>query len=179
MRRAFFILLIPFLLPTLSWAQGAPVFDISRLSVQFGAFCQQRSVGEMPAPDTAASKIDLLPETPDIRWITQVIPAMPGVSFGVRTQTPDDQAIYPVLIELTHPPFKNSGVTRQRYVTELGGAEPSINAYSFDLFEELVHGTWTFRAYHNGDILYEVPFEVVDPSFAPGIGRDCTGDFVS
>lgn len=176
MARAFSILLL-FLAPTAPGAQA--IHDPTRLSVEFGAFCQQRSVGEMPAPDTAAAKIDLLPGTPDIRWPTPVIPAMPGISFGVRTEAVGDAVFYPVLIELTHPPFAVSGVTRQSYVTELGGAEPSINAYSFDLLEEMVHGRWTFRAYHNGDILYEVGFDVVDPSLAPGVGRDCEGDFLS
>lgn len=154
-------------------------FDASRLEVEYGAFCQMRTVDEMPAPDTHASKIDLLPETPVIRWPTNVVPAMPGISFGVRTQAPDGEIYYPVLIELTHPPFKTSGVTRQSYVSELGGEDASINAYSFDLFEEMVHGPWTFRAYHNGELLYEVRFDVVDPALVPGIGRNCEGDFLS
>ncbi|MEX0337472.1 MAG: DUF3859 domain-containing protein, partial [Arenibacterium sp.] len=161
----FLILLLAFV-PRFAAAEAK--FDASRLVVNFGAFCQMRPVDEMPAPDTHASKIDLLPETPVIRWPTNVIPAMPGVSFGVRTEAPQGQVYYPVLIELTHPPFKNSGVTRQSYLTELGGEDPSINAYSFDLFEEMVHGRWTFRAYHNGETLYEVAFDVVDPALAPG-----------
>ena len=174
--RAFLILLVAFF-PIRLTAEAK--FDPTRLLVEFGAFCQMRAVDEMPAPDTHASKIDLLPETPEIKWPTNVIPAMPGVSFGVRTEAPQGQTYYPVLIELTHPPFKNSGVTRQSYVSELGGEDASIHAYSFDLFEEMVHGRWTFRAYHNGETLYEVAFDVVDPSLVPGVGRDCKGDFIS
>jgi len=80
---------------------------------------------------------------------------------------------------VTHPPFLNSGTTRQSYVTELGGEEPSINAYSFDTVEEMVTGPWRFRAWHNGALLYDVTFQVVAPELAPGVGDSCGGDFMS
>ena len=103
---------------------------------------------------------------------------MAGVSFGVRTETGGAQ-FYPVTIEVTHPPFIGSGMTRQSYVTTLGGNDASINAYSFDLNEEMVPGTWTIRALFDGAVLYEVSFDVVRPGDAPWIGRDCGTDFLS
>ena len=145
----------------------------------YGAFCQQRSVGEVEAPGTAAAKVDLLPDVPVIQWPTQRIPLLPGVSFGVRSETPNDITYDPVLIELIHPPFTLSGIKRQSYLTTLGGEGGSINAYSFDLLEEMVPGAWTIRALHNGVTLYEVTFDIVDPALAPGIGMDCEGQNIS
>ena len=155
-------------------AQPAPVWDQTVFSsVTFGAFCQLVTVDSVPAPDTAAQRVDLLPVTPDIRWPGTRIPALEGISFGVRTETIGGAVIDPVLVELTHPPFHESGTTRQSYLTVLGGSGASINAYSFDLPEELVTGTWTLQAFHDGQLLYHVRFEVVAPAQAPGIGTSC------
>ena len=156
-------------------AEDGPSFDSEVLSIKFGAFCKLVSVGEVPAPETHAQKIDLLPETPEIRWETRVIPAAPGISFGVRTQTHSDDVLSPVLIELIHPPFTSSGQNAQRYVTVLGGEGPSINAYSFDLMEEMEPGEWILSAYHNGEMLYRVPFHVVPAEELPQIAGGCEG----
>lgn len=175
MRHIVFLLL---LLPAPLWAEPAAEHD-PRLSIAFGAFCQVRSIGAVDAPDTAAEKIELLPNAPAIEWLTDRVPALPGVSFGVRSLAPDGTEFYPVLIELTHPPFHGSGITRQTYITELGGADPSINAYSFDTLQELVTGTWTFRAWHNGALLYRVTFEVLPAHLLPDVGRGCHGEQLS
>ncbi|GHF68386.1 DUF3859 domain-containing protein [Seohaeicola zhoushanensis] len=148
------------------------------LKLEFGAFCQLASVDSVEAPDTLAQRVDLLPVTPPIRWHGPVVPAKAGLSFGVRTETGGLQ-MYPVTIEVTHPPFLGSGMTHQSYVTTLGGDDASINAYSFDLPEEMVTGTWTIRALFGGEPLYVVSFEVVRPEDAPWIGQDCGADYLS
>ena len=174
------LLSLALLVPFAAQARNdAAIYDAELVSITYGAFCQQDSVGEVPAPDTAAEKIDLLPGAPEIRWPTHRIPAAPGISFGIRTKTAGDVVYSPVMIEVTHPPFPGSGTTRQSYVTQLGGEGASINAYSFDLPEEMVTGTWTFRAWHNGETLYEVRFEVVTPEAVPEIGADCGMEFIS
>lgn len=169
------LLLLP--VPALADANGdnAAQYDASRLTITFGAFCQRPSVGEVPAPDTAAKKIDLIDGTPEIRWPGHVIPAAPGISFGVRTMTHDAESLWPVMIELTHPAFAESGTSHQTYYTTLGGSDASINAYSFDLPEELVTGTWTLTAVYAGDVLYSVNFEVVPAEALPEIANGCIG----
>lgn len=163
--------------PGLAFARAE--YDADRLLITFGAFCQQDAVDEVPAPDTYSATVELLPEVPHILWPTHRIPALPGLSFGIRSEGLDDEVFYPVLIELVHPPFIGTDVTRQSYVTELGGEGPSINAYSFDIPEELVTGIWTFRAILDGEVLYFVEFEVVDPALAPSIGAGCGMQFMS
>jgi len=176
MMRMLPALLICLALPCAALADNETAqFDASRVSITYGAFCQVVSVGEVVAPDTLAQKIDLLPDTPEIRWPTNIIPATPGISFGVRTETADGNVISPVMIEVTHPPFPGSGTTRQSYISSLGGDGPSMNAYSFDTPEELVTGTWTLRAWQDGAVLYEVAFEVVPPALRPDITGACEG----
>ncbi len=161
------------LIPALAGAQDTVRVDDGRLRITYGAFCQQLSVGEVAAPDTLANKVDLLPSTPDIRWPGTRIPAAPGISFGVRSETPDGATYDPVVIEVSHPPLGGTGPDRQSYLTRLGGDGPSINAYSFDVPEELVTGQWTLRATYFGRLLYQVTFDVVPAETMPQIANAC------
>lgn len=161
--------------PLSALAGGAVYVDETRLAITYGAFCQLASVGEVPAPGTHADKIDLMPVVPDIRWPGTSVPAVPGISFGVRSTSPEGVIFDPVVIELRHPPFGGIGPSRQIYITRLGGDGASINAYSFDLPEELVTGMWTLRATHDGQVLYEVSFDVVPPALLPQITGGCDG----
>lgn len=153
---------------------GVEHVDDARLRVAIGAFCQLRSVAEQPAENTVAKKIDLLEYVPEIRWPTDVVAAAPGLSFGIVSRTVDGAVLDPVLIELMHPPFLKSGATYQSYSTRLGGEDPAINAYSFDVGEEMVPGSWTFRATHRGELLYEVRFEVVPAAMLPEMAGGCS-----
>lgn len=154
-------------------AQDSVWVDADRLRITYGAFCQQISVGEIVAPDTLANKVDLLPATPDIRWPGTKIPAAPGVSFGVRSEAPDGAIYDPVVVTVTHPPLGGTGPEQQSYVTRLGGDSASINAYSFDVAEELVPGRWTLSASYLDRPLFEVPFDVVAAGQIPHIANAC------
>ncbi|WP_372837190.1 DUF3859 domain-containing protein [Puniceibacterium confluentis] len=54
-----------------------------------------------------------------------------------------------------------------------------MNAYTFDLPEELVPGTWTFTASQNGRELYRAQFTVVPSSQAPQIASGCESNLMS
>lgn len=154
-------------------------FEDSILSGTIGAFCSRVTVDSVDAPGTAVGRIDLFEGIPEIEWPTPVVPAAPGISFGVKTVTHSDEILNGVIITTTHPPFKNDGTTRQTYVTSLGGSDPSINAYTFDFPWEQVLGTWSFSAEWEGIMLYEVDFEVVHPDLLPQITNGCAGVFLS
>ncbi len=144
-----------------------------------GIFCEIESVARMDAPGTAAGHIDLYERTPEFQWIGTVVPAVPGLSFGVRVETPDALSFADTVITLTHPPLIGTDITEQTYVTVLGGAGASVNAYTFDLPEELVTGTWTFVARQDGEELYRAEFTVVPASQAPRISAECKGNLMS
>lgn len=148
-------------------------FDPDLIVLEQGIYCSVEPTGETPAPDTLAGIIELIDAPPEFRWIGTRVPAVPGISFGVRTQTVNAELLDNVLVTLTHPRFTRSGLTRQTYTTMLGGAGRSLNAYGFDVAEELVTGTWTFTATHDGQEVYSAQFEVVPASAEPGIAAGC------
>lgn len=157
----------------MSQAEASLTFDPSRFLLEQGVFCDQPNVGSVDAPDTVAGVVELFAETPEFQWFTKQVPAVPGISFGIRTRALDG-AYYPgVTITLTHPPFAESGATRQSYVSQLGGDGVSINAYTFDEPEEMARGTWTFTATQAGRVLYRAEFEVVSPAAQPHIAAAC------
>ncbi|QFS84224.1 hypothetical protein FIU97_15830 [Roseivivax sp. THAF40] len=153
----------------------ALTYDPSKLALEQGVFCDVPSIGEIEAPGTAAGKIELFEDIPDFQWRTDVVPAVPNVSFGIKSNALDGQLYDDVLLTLTHPPFLDSGVEEQAYVTDLGGVSTSINAYTFDMPEERVTGEWIFRAIRDDEVLYEARFTVVPRSMAPDIAAACEG----
>ncbi|MFD1341962.1 DUF3859 domain-containing protein [Litorisediminicola beolgyonensis] len=154
---------------------GSVTYDPSRFILEQGVFCEVPTTGSLPAPGTAAGQIELFDEVPEFQWHTARLPAVPGLSFGIRSEATDGLNYPGVVLTLTHPPFSESGVTRQSYVTALGGFGLSINAYTFDLEEELVTGTWVFTATAGDTELYRATFEVVPPALMPEIAAACGG----
>lgn len=166
--------------PSLAIPQDVvPYHDETRIEMSFGVYCEVESSGSVEAPDTAAGQIDLLEQVPEFIWDTDLVPAYPGMSFGVRTFPTGPFGIADVTIVLTHPPFVDSGVTRQTYITDIGTDGPSINAYTFDFREELVTGVWTFEAIAGNETLYRVDFTVVPAEELPQIAGNCVGDLLS
>ncbi|SFE46260.1 DUF3859 domain-containing protein [Roseivivax sediminis] len=150
-------------------------YDPDQFEIVQGVFCEVPTTGRSEAPGTVAGHVDLFAEVPEFQWLTNVVPAVPGLSFGVKTTARDGMVYDGVVLTLTHPAFRDSGATAQSYVTMLGGASTSINAYTFDTQEELAPGIWSFTATRNGRVLYSALFEVVPPSAAPEIANACGG----
>ncbi|SNR46364.1 DUF3859 domain-containing protein [Puniceibacterium sediminis] len=150
-----------------------------QITVTQGIFCEIVSVATMDAPGTAAGQIELYDHTPEFQWLGSTVPTVPGLSFGVRVDTQGGLSFGGTVITLTHPPLTGTDITEQSYVTTLGGEGPSVNAYTFDLPQEMVTGTWTFTAQQNGRELYKVQFDVVPPSQVPQIALGCEGNLLS
>lgn len=174
MLRALLLSLLCLTVPVSAMAESAAK-NMSPLiaSLTQGVYCEVPSVGSMQAPGTIAGRIDLYDTTPEFQWLSTRVPAVLGLSFGIRTQTLGGQMLGGVVITLTHPPMGARGTTSQSYVTQLGGNGPSINAYTFDLPEEMVTGTWTFTASQDGREVYSASFEVVPPMAEPQIANSC------
>lgn len=167
-------LLLLCLLPVPVAAESATAqFDSSRVSLTQGIFCEIVSTGSMPAPDTAAGHVELYDRTPEFQWLGTRVPAVLGLSFGVRTEVLNGTFLPDVTITLTHPPLRGTDITTQQYTTIIGGAGPSINAYTFDLPKEMVTGTWTFSATQQGREIYTASFDVVPPAAEPQIANSC------
>lgn len=150
-------------------------YNADALWLQQGVFCSVPIVDEMPAPGTAAGKIELFEGIPEFQWITNEVPAVENLSFGIKTEALDGRIYDNVILTLTHPMFRDSGIDVQSYVTNLGGNGLSINAYSFDTLEEMEPGIWTFSATRDGELIYRASFRVVPPALSPEIAAACGG----
>lgn len=156
------------------------VFDAEKIRSSFGVFCEVETDGRQIAPGTVEGAVDIYTEVPQFLWNSKYVPAYPGMSFGVQTFVQGTETLLDITVKLTHPPFLESGATEQVYVTSMAGdGAVSINAYTFDYPEELVRGTWTLETIHEGETLYRMEFEVIDPALLPQMTNVCAGEFLS
>lgn len=145
----------------------------------FGVYCSSDPVRTEEAPETASGVVNIVPGIPEIRFAQTIVPAALGVGFGVLSRAPAGVLHDPVTITVTHPPFPESGIEVERWVTQIDGEGLNLTGFSFDIPEELVLGTWTFSAHAGGTELFHVTFEVVPPDLAPDVLADCGMRFTS
>lgn len=146
----------------------------------YGAYCAQRPEREDPAPETASGTINIVPSIPDFRFRTKLIPAEIGIGFGVLATAPAGMLHDPVTVTVTHPPYAATGITVERWETDIDDLAPSLMGFSFDAPEELLLGAWTFSAATaSGEELFHIAFEVVAPDLMPQILSACFDSFLS
>lgn len=145
----------------------------------YGAYCAQTPERLDPAPDTASGTINIVPAVPDFRFRQKIVPAQVGIGFGVVAWAPPGMVIDPVTVIVTHPPYPDSGITTERWVTEIDDG-PNLMGFSFDHAHELVLGEWTFSGLGaEGEELFFISFEVVAPEVMPQVVEACFGAFLS
>lgn len=145
---------------------GAAGFD-------YGIFCSLEPDSFKEAEDTIEGTINQFSESPDFIWKGTTVPAMVGMSFGVHVQTlPQYEGA--VRFTVSHPPMGNAGTTQQGWIGTLNAVEMQYVGFSFDHDYETVTGPWTMRADTlDGDPIYEITFDVVDPRLLPEITAAC------
>lgn len=168
------------LLPLPALAQSGPAyFDPDKVSVTYGVFCEVFTEGTKEAPGTEAGEINLYSEVPQFEWNTSIVPAMIGMTFGVKVEILDGVDRGEVFMSVTHPPFGGSGRTEDIYITDFEVVNENINAFSFDFPYELQVGEWVFVASQDGKQIYRMEFKVVDPAVIPTIAGACGADILS
>ena len=142
-------------------------------SLESGIICPPPSVGESLAPGTVAGVTHLVEENPPFVSMSDRVPAVIGIGFGAKSMTADLFGLPDVTMTVTHPPMGKDRVTQQSFQTRIDGTAPSLTFYQFDYPYELVRGRWTMEAQRDGELLYRVAFDVVDPKDAPELARVC------
>ncbi len=142
-------------------------------SLESGIICPPPTVGETAAPGTLAGTTHLIDEDPPFVSQSNLVPAVIGIGFGVKSMTADLLGIQDVTVTVTHPPMGNTGVTTQSFQTRIDGTEPSLTFYQFDFAYELVEGPWELQAAKDGEVLYSSRFTVVAPTAAPALAGIC------
>ncbi len=134
---------------------------------EYGLVCDANVVGSAPAPDTDIGEINIISGTIEFSSRGTLVPAIPGLSFGVKTRAVGDINLDGVTFRVTHPPLIGSGTTKQSWQGFIEANRLSAQLYSFDLPKEMVTGTWTLAAYQGDILLYRIPFDVIAPKDAP------------
>jgi hypothetical protein len=148
-------------------------------SLVHGVYCAEAPIDLEAAPDTAAGVVNIVPGIPEFRAVTTLVPAQIGIGFGVVLQTRAGLVFDPVLVTITHPPYPDTGIEVERWMTALDGDGPGLIGFSFEVQSELVTGPWTFEAEHEGDLLFRIDFEVVPPALVPDLAQGCSGAILS
>ena len=145
----------------------------------YGIYCAEEPVRTEEAPEPASGVINIVPDLPRIRFAQTVVPAAIDIGFGVLSRPAEGLVLDPVTITVTHPPFPESGIEVERWVTRFDWEDFNLTGFSFDVPGELVLGTWTFTAHAAGVELFHVAFEVVPPDLAAGVLAECQMGFTS
>lgn len=148
-------------------------------SLVHGVYCAEAPIDLEEAPDTAAGVVNIVPVLPEMRRITTLVPAQLGIGFGLLVEAREGLVLDPLIVTITHPPYPDSGVEVERWVTGIDGEGPGLIGFSFELESELVTGPWTFEAEHEGEIVFRVSFEVVPPALFPDLAQGCAGAILS
>lgn len=141
--------------------------------LEAGILCGPETTGTLPAPGTIEGATHIIENEPDFVSTVQVVPAVLGLGFGVKSQSVMPDGIDSVEIFVSHPEMGETAAAIQSFTTRISGANPSLTFYQFDHIYELVHGTWKFMARSGETTLYAVSFEVVDPRLVPELASLC------
>lgn len=139
-----------------------------------GVICSRGYRDTIPSPDMIAGEAYVVLETPEIISHSRVVPAVPGMGFGVFTASKGD-AIAGVELRIYHPPMGPEGLTTQhRQGMIVPAGEQGYRGYVFDFDYELLPGAWRIAAYLDGEPVYEVDYTVVPPADAPDLAARCS-----
>ncbi|MEX3016948.1 DUF3859 domain-containing protein [Gymnodinialimonas hymeniacidonis] len=146
----------------------------------YGIYCAQEPERRDPAPDTASGHLNIVPIIPDFQFRQKLVPAEIGIGFGVLATATPGMLHDPVTVTVTHPPYPDSGIEVERWITDVDDLGPSLMGFSFDTANELLLGEWTFSAHTlDGEELFHIAFEVVQPELMPQVVSTCFGSFMS
>lgn len=142
--------------------------------LEAGVICAPPSIGTREAPDTVAGTTHVIEDAPPFVSTGRVVPAALGIGFGVRSGMAGVLGQDGVVMTVTHPPFAQSGATRQSFETYIGPQDtPAVTFYQFDYPYEMALGEWVMSASVEGVPLYEVTFTVVPPAALPQLAEVC------
>ena len=160
--------------------QGNPRLSAEIGTLDYGIYCAQEPERRDPAPDTASGHLNIVPVIPDFQFRQKLVPAEIGIGFGVLATAAEGMLHDQVTVTVTHPPYPDSGIEVERWITDVEDSGPSLMGFSFDSEDELILGEWTFSAAtQDGDELFHIAFEVVQAELMPQVISTCFGSYLS
>jgi hypothetical protein len=160
--------------------QGNPRISPGIAELDYGIYCAQEPERRDPAPDTASGVLNIVPVIPEFQFRQKLVPAELDIGFGVLVTAAPGLIHDPVTVTVTHPPYPDSGIEVETWVSNIEDLSPSLMGFSFDTPNELLLGEWTFSAHTmDGEELFHIAFEVVQPELMPQVLSSCFGSFTS
>jgi hypothetical protein len=150
-----------------AWAQGG-------MTVAHGVICEVEITGRREAPETESGQMNMIDGERAFDVVTDVVPAVPGLSFGIRATVAGEDAVV-ARLEVLHPPMGARGVTSQAWDVTLYPGEASLNLFTFEHEYERVPGAWAFRLTDGETVLAEQRFTVLNGIPVPAVERVCFG----
>jgi hypothetical protein len=162
-------------------AQDAPeVFTSDAIArLVFGVYCASAPVDLQEAPGTVAGVVNIVSDLPVLLAETTRVPAQIGIGFGVLVEAAEGIVLDDVTITITHPPYPDTKIEVERWVTSFDHEAPGLVGFSFERESELVTGRWIFEADHDGELVFRIDFEVVPASALPGFAQGCASATLS
>lgn len=160
--------------------QGNPRISPGIGELVYGIYCAQEPERRDPAPDTASGHLNIVPVIPEFQFRQKLVPAEIGIGFGVLATAAPGLIHDPVTVTVTHPPYPDTGIEVESWTSDIEDLGPSLMGFSFDTPNELLLGEWTFSATTaDGEELFHIAFEVVQPELMPQVISACFGSFMS
>jgi hypothetical protein len=148
-------------------------------SLVHGVYCAEGPIELQDAPDTAAGVVNIVPGLPEMRAVTTLVPAQIGIGFGLVVEAREGLFLDPAIVTITHPPYPDTGIEVERWITSIDGEGAGLIGFSFEIESELVLGRWTIEAEHQGELVLRIDFEVVPPALVPDLAQGCSGAILS
>ena len=142
---------------------------------EVGLHCPYEVVGSTAAPGTEIGVVDQVAGEVRAFALTQVVPAIPGLAFGVQLKLEDGAFLPGTYAVTTHPPMGPQEVTEQRWMDDISDLEWTANMYRFDFAYELLLGRWTMQVQKDGVTYAYVEFDVVPPPPGMTLESLCSG----
>ncbi len=142
--------------------------------LEAGVICDIVLEGRREAPLTESGVLNLVRRDRHVDVVTTRVPAVRGLSFGIRVQArrgvPDQARLV-----LSHPPMGAARVRVQSWNVPLTAGEPALNMFTFEQRYEMVQGRWTFELRAGNDLLARSRFDVVPAGTVPEVAATCFG----
>ena len=131
-------------------------------TVEYGIICDYLPEGTpIDAPGTSAGMVRKGGMTPDFDIETTVVPARPGLAFGLRVIASAQLGRFPVTMVTRHPSFGPGYKTEERWTSTLTGGIPNIRLFFFEIEYEMAPGDWYLEVYDGDILLVQQKFTVV------------------
>lgn len=165
-----FVVLVGLVVAGQATAQSTPFKSKKISALEYGVFCALHPMNSTLAPGTVEGWILVPDATPKFHWKTRQVPASKSIAFGVQARAASGELLGAVLT-VSHPAIKNRKT--DSWPTNFHHNQMTTDFYRFDFPYEMVPGEWVFQAVLDGEVLYQVSFDVVPAGALPEIVAAC------